>query len=48
VGWRQRGRFVAVRHLMPRNGTVSPGKHSLLLRFHQIAPATRIPASFML
>jgi hypothetical protein len=33
---------------MPPNGTVSPGKLSLLLRFHQIAAATPIPASFML
>jgi hypothetical protein len=33
---------------MPRNGTVSPGKRSVLLRFHQIAATAPIPASFML
>jgi len=33
---------------MPRNGTVSPGKRTVLLRFHQIGAATSIPASFML
>jgi hypothetical protein len=33
---------------MPRYGTASPRKLSLMLRFNQIAAPTPIPASFML